>query len=106
VNTLCHELAHLKHFNHGPNFQAFYAKILSWARQEGIYRPGALPRPSRALEQPTLTFRRVPDRSSTRPAHVAETPAERRTARGPNRPAGEPAPPAPVTRPVQLDLFA
>ena len=24
VNTLCHELAHLRHFNHGPRFKAFY----------------------------------------------------------------------------------
>jgi len=39
VNTLCHELAHLKHFNHGPQFQAFYARILECARREGIYRP-------------------------------------------------------------------
>ena len=43
VNTLCHELAHLRHFNHGPGFQAFYAQILSWARHEGIYRPGREP---------------------------------------------------------------
>ena len=36
VNTLCHELAHLRHFNHGPQFQAFYARILECARREGI----------------------------------------------------------------------
>jgi len=41
VNTLCHELAHLRHFNHGPHFQSFYGQILEWARREGIYRPGA-----------------------------------------------------------------
>jgi len=40
VNTLCHELAHLRHFNHGPRFKAFYLRILEWARREGIYRPG------------------------------------------------------------------
>ena len=40
VNTLCHELAHLRHFNHGPLFQAFYLKLLDWARSEGIYQPG------------------------------------------------------------------
>jgi predicted metal-dependent hydrolase len=39
VNTLCHELAHLKHFNHGPRFQGFYAEILAWARRESIYQP-------------------------------------------------------------------
>ncbi len=40
VNTLCHELAHLKHFNHGPLFRAFNQKLLDWARRDGIYQPG------------------------------------------------------------------
>lgn len=40
VNTLCHELAHLRHFNHGPQFQALYGRILEYARRSGIYRPG------------------------------------------------------------------
>jgi predicted metal-dependent hydrolase len=39
VNTLCHELAHLKHFNHGLRFREFYRGLLEWARAEGIYRP-------------------------------------------------------------------
>lgn len=39
INTLCHELAHLRHFNHGPEFVAFYRRILEWARREGLYRP-------------------------------------------------------------------
>jgi hypothetical protein len=39
VNTLCHELAHLRHFNHGPRFRAFYLRILEYARSQGIYRP-------------------------------------------------------------------
>jgi predicted metal-dependent hydrolase len=42
VNTLCHELAHLRHFNHGPRFKAFYFEILDYARVRGIYRPGRL----------------------------------------------------------------
>ncbi len=42
VNTLCHELAHLKHFDHGERFKAFYLQLLGWARVEGIYRPGPL----------------------------------------------------------------
>lgn len=40
VNTLCHELAHLRHFNHGERFKAFYFRLLDYARAEGIYRPG------------------------------------------------------------------
>jgi len=39
VNTLCHELAHLRHFDHGPRFKAFYYRLLDFARAEGIYRP-------------------------------------------------------------------
>jgi len=40
VNTLCHELAHLRHFNHGVRFKVFYLELLDFARAEGIYRPG------------------------------------------------------------------
>ncbi len=47
VNTLCHELAHLRHFNHGPRFKAFYFEILDYARALGIYRPGRPQAPPR-----------------------------------------------------------
>ena len=40
VNTLCHELAHLRHFDHSPRFQNFYLELLGWARREHLYRPG------------------------------------------------------------------
>jgi hypothetical protein len=40
VNTLCHELAHLRHFNHGPRFKIFYFELLEFARVRGIYCPG------------------------------------------------------------------
>ena len=53
MNTLCHELAHLRHFDHGLRFKAFYRGILEYARANGIYRPGrpqvarpALPAPA------------------------------------------------------------
>ncbi len=40
VNTMCHELAHLRHFNHGARFKRFYLAVLEFARREGIYHPG------------------------------------------------------------------
>jgi hypothetical protein len=39
VNTLCHELAHLRHFNHGERFRLFYREVLEYARSERLYRP-------------------------------------------------------------------
>lgn len=39
INTLCHELAHLRHFNHGPRFKAFYLQMLEWSREQRIYQP-------------------------------------------------------------------
>ena len=44
VNTLCHELAHLRHFDHSDRFKAFYLELLSFARAEGIYRPAPVRR--------------------------------------------------------------
>ena len=39
VDTLCHELAHVRYFNHGARFQALYRRILEHARRTGVYRP-------------------------------------------------------------------
>ena len=78
VNTLCHELAHLRHFNHGPRFQRLYAEMLDWSRRQGIYRPS--PRVETA-PRPVLAPRRLP------------------------APASEPAPITRPVCPVQLDLF-
>jgi hypothetical protein len=50
VDTLCHELAHLKYFDHGRRFYGFYEKVLGYARRRGIYRPG--PRPQNQREEP------------------------------------------------------
>lgn len=39
VATLCHELAHLRHFNHGLKFRGFNQTLLEFARDHGIYQP-------------------------------------------------------------------
>jgi predicted metal-dependent hydrolase len=39
IATLCHELAHLEHFDHSYGFRNFYAAVLEYAREQGIYRP-------------------------------------------------------------------
>ena len=63
VNTLCHELAHLRHFNHGVRFKVFYLELLDFARAEGIYQPGptrgqrpAHPAPESALPMQLALF--------------------------------------------------
>lgn len=40
VDTLCHELAHLRYMDHSIRFRRLYRRILDRARQWGIYRPG------------------------------------------------------------------
>jgi hypothetical protein len=47
VDTLCHELAHLRHLNHGPRFKRLYLRILARARELGYYRPGPVLREQR-----------------------------------------------------------
>jgi hypothetical protein len=39
VATLCHELAHLRHFDHGARFRGLEQRIREWARGAGLYRP-------------------------------------------------------------------
>lgn len=45
VDTLCHELAHLRYMNHGLRFRRLYQEILDQARRLGHYRPGPEHRP-------------------------------------------------------------
>jgi predicted metal-dependent hydrolase len=62
VATLCHELAHLRHFNHGLRFRAFNQQVLAYARAQGIYRPRSEPveRPAAPPPAPDLRPSRRP----------------------------------------------
>ena len=65
VNTLCHELAHLRHFDHGPRFKVFYLRLLDFARAEGIYRPGPDAGPTERSPRPLAAARAAPPRRSS-----------------------------------------
>jgi hypothetical protein len=85
VNTLCHELAHLRHFNHGARFRRFYREILEYARTTRIYRPGTGRTAGPVLQLTTSRPQRV--RRDAPPS------------------LGLAAPLSPVRRPLQLALF-
>jgi predicted metal-dependent hydrolase len=67
VDTLCHELAHLRHFNHGRRFQALYRRILEHARRAGIHCPGP-------TERATRVDALLPDRVAARAPRAARAP--------------------------------
>ena len=54
VDTLCHELAHLKHLDHSPRFRRLYWRILDEARRLDYYRPGPEAKKTRAGLQRSL----------------------------------------------------
>jgi predicted metal-dependent hydrolase len=58
VNTLCHELTHLRYFDHGDDFKRLYFQILKWAKEQKIYQPRQMNSPPtvKAAPPPHGTF--------------------------------------------------
>jgi hypothetical protein len=79
VSTLCHELAHLRHFHHGVRFRVFNMELLEFAREQGIYRPGrqgsnseeALPREQRRAPQAGTVAASGRRRDAQRPVQLS-----------------------------------
>jgi hypothetical protein len=69
VDTLCHELAHLRHFDHSPRFWRAYRAILEEARRRGYYRPG----PGAARPRQGALFADLASSCGTRRAGRPET---------------------------------
>ncbi|KAF9069241.1 WLM domain-containing protein [Rhodocollybia butyracea] len=95
MSTLCHELAHIKHMNHGPSFQALWQKLRNEVRKlqdKGYYgdgmcywSAGTRLADSAVVPGQGLDIGDLPEyicggaQSRTRPAHL-------RQRRGPRRP--------------------
>ena len=65
MDTLCHELAHLRYWNHNARFRAYHRKLLDYARARGLYQP-----------TPRASARRVP--AAAREAATARVTAAKR----------------------------
>jgi hypothetical protein len=57
VDTVVHELAHLRYMNHGQRWEALYQRMLLWCRNNGVYQPrrtepAARPEPADLLVAP------------------------------------------------------
>lgn len=82
VDTLCHELAHLRHFDHSERFHVFYRQVLGWARRAGIYLPGDPASSVRGQRPRVLSPWELPPARSG-PAFESDLLRARRAASGP-----------------------
>ncbi len=103
--TLCHELAHLKHFDHSTNFHKFFVKVLKWARKERIYLPDSSERKELEEILPRSTCKALgydgPPRQQGVPVFLPPTESTIRLPWEEEEP-----PPSPRREPEQLKLFS
>lgn len=52
MDTVCHELSHLRHFDHGERFEALFMRMLQWSREQGIYDPAPMAAARAATDEP------------------------------------------------------
>ena len=88
LDTLCHELAHLKYWHHGPTFQRFHRRLLGYAKEHGIGQDA--PRRSRSAARATPAG----EESGTETHAGDRRPTRREGDRPKEPPAGQPAIPA------------
>lgn len=55
IDTVVHELAHLRYMDHGPRWEALYQRMLEWCRVRGIYEPRAVGAPSAGTRKPAAS---------------------------------------------------
>ena len=57
IDTVVHELAHLRYMDHGPRWEALYGRMLEWCRKQGIYEPRPVGVPREKMQRPPASPR-------------------------------------------------
>ena len=52
IDTVVHELAHLRYMDHGPRWESLYRRMLEWCRKRGIYEPRPVSAPRKRPDRP------------------------------------------------------
>ena len=109
LDTLCHELAHLKYWHHGPNFQRFHQRLLDYARDHGLYEPAPAKRaPTDSADAAAGASVETAPAASPRSAARVSRPsdAQQQSQRSPGAlPTRSRSPKDEAQRPEQLSLF-
>ncbi|KAK7047554.1 hypothetical protein VNI00_006322 [Paramarasmius palmivorus] len=92
MSTLCHELAHIKHMNHGPAFQALWRRLRTEVRElqnKGYYGDGYWSSGKRLADSATVSGEGIDDGEFPEymcgGAQTRSRPFERSRRRGPRR---------------------